>query len=144
MALKKGISPLIAAVLLIAFTMTIAGILATWATTFSKERLSTSAIEGQCLGAIDLASLNFQDSAITAKIRNVAQSVNLTGLKASVEYTDTTKNKEYVLKNYGVPDPLEPSSTAFITINTAESAKPLSIDVVSSNCPRNSAILYFR
>lgn len=144
MALKKGISPLIAAVLLIAFTMTIAGILATWATTFSKERLATSTIEGQCLGAIDLTSLSFQNSVVSARIRNVAQSVNLTGLKASIEYANALKNKEYVLKNYGVPDPLDPSSTAFITINTTESAKPLSIDVVSANCPRNSAILYFR
>lgn len=36
---NKGISPLIAAVLLIAFTMTIAAILATWAQTFGRGKL---------------------------------------------------------------------------------------------------------
>ncbi len=44
---RKGISPLIAAVLLIAFTMTIAAILATWAQTFGEEQLGEAAEEGR-------------------------------------------------------------------------------------------------
>ncbi len=45
--MKKGISPLIAAVLLIAFTMTIAAILATWAQTFGEEQLGEAGEEGR-------------------------------------------------------------------------------------------------
>ncbi len=44
---EKGISPLIAAVLLIAFTMTIAAILATWAQTFGEERLGEAGERGE-------------------------------------------------------------------------------------------------
>lgn len=38
----KGVTPLIAAVLLIAFTIAIAGIMAIWATTFTKNNLQQS------------------------------------------------------------------------------------------------------
>ena len=38
---KKGVSPLIATVLLIAVTMAIAGVMATWATTFTAGKAST-------------------------------------------------------------------------------------------------------
>jgi len=52
---NKGISPLIAAVLLIAFTMTIAGLMAAWAQSFvsgQTEELTTAARESQqCTGA---------------------------------------------------------------------------------------------
>lgn len=63
---KKGISPLIAAVLLIAFTMTIAAILATWAQTFGEERLgeaserAETAIECPRIN-LDIESANFTD-----------------------------------------------------------------------------------
>jgi flagellin-like protein len=51
---KKGMSPLIAAVILIAATMSIAGILAYWTTGFVKTRLTEAeSITGgaKCLGA---------------------------------------------------------------------------------------------
>lgn len=61
---RKGISPLIAAVLLIAFTMTVAAILATWAQTFGRDRLDVAGREGR--GAIDCpqlqASLSISDT----------------------------------------------------------------------------------
>ena len=40
--MRKGISPLVAAVILIATTMSIAGILSYWATSFVRERLVTA------------------------------------------------------------------------------------------------------
>ena len=54
--MKKGISPLIAAVILIAATMSIAGILSYWASSFVQQRLTesenTTAVEQtQCIGA---------------------------------------------------------------------------------------------
>jgi len=51
---KKGLSPIIAAVILIAATMTVAGILAFWTTGFVKTRLTEAeSISGgtECFGA---------------------------------------------------------------------------------------------
>lgn len=54
--MRKGISPLIAAVILIAATMSIAGILSYWASSFVQGRLEesenvTSEEQTQCIGA---------------------------------------------------------------------------------------------
>jgi FlaG/FlaF family flagellin (archaellin) len=51
--MSKGISPLVAAVLLIATTMSIAGILTYWATGFVRSRLGVieNASETECLSA---------------------------------------------------------------------------------------------
>ncbi len=62
----KGISPLVAAVMLIAVTMTIAGILAFWASSFTTKQ--TSAISNQtqqittCTGANFKVFTSFYDS----------------------------------------------------------------------------------
>lgn len=133
----KGVSPLIAAVLLIAFTMAIAGILATWATTFSRQRLSVATTEGECLGALDVSSVDFKDMHITFKIRNVAQ-INMTNLRATVEYESSSKNKDYLLKDWGISDPLRPAVTQFADINTTDPAKPESIEIFSETCPRQT------
>jgi flagellin-like protein len=46
---RKGISPLVATVLLVAITMTIAGLLAYWAASFAKTSLpEVNATEAQC------------------------------------------------------------------------------------------------
>lgn len=140
----KGISPLIAAVLLIAFTMAIAGILAAWANNFANERLAVSAVEGRCLGAIDISSLAFEGTTITATVRNVADSINLTTMRLTVEYSDKTKNNEYVLSESGFPEMLGPSETAFLSVDTADATKPLSVNLVSRSCPKNPAISFFR
>jgi len=52
--MRKGISPLVAAVILIAATMSIAGILTFWATGFVRERLTSvenTTDESQCIAA---------------------------------------------------------------------------------------------
>jgi len=43
---KKGVSPLVAAVLLISFTMAIAAILATWATQYMSQQTATLTTKG--------------------------------------------------------------------------------------------------
>jgi len=142
---KKGISPLIASVLLIAFTMAIAGIMATWATTFSRARLADTDIEAECVGALDISQLVFNsDGTVSVKISNVSNRINLTGLKAIVEYEDTTRNKQYPLANYNVSDPLTPASVAFFSVNTNSTDKPKQLEVMSSNCPKQSALLQFK
>jgi flagellin-like protein len=139
----KGISPLIAAVLLIAFTMAIAGIMATWATTFSREHLDTATSEADCIGVLDISSLAFNNGTITIKIRNMGDRLNLTDIRASVEYGDATKNEEYLIKNYNATDPLGPASTTWFVVNTGETTKPTKIEVAASNCPKYAVALRF-
>ena len=144
----KGVSPLIAAVLLIAFTMAIAGILATWATTFSRQRLSIATTEGECLGALDVSSLNtyVEDVTnkihITFKIRNVAP-INMSNLRATVEYETSSLNKDYLLKDWGVEDPLRPAVTEFADVNTNGLTKPKTVEIFSETCPRQTQTLNF-
>ena len=107
----KGVSPLIAAVLLIAVTMAIAGVMATWATTFTAGKVDEANIGADCIGAIDISSLTFSNTTVSIKIRNVAERINLTNIRASVEYGDATKNKEILISDYNATDPLAPGST---------------------------------
>lgn len=62
----KGISPLVAAVMLIAVTMTIAGILAFWASSFTTRQTSTLSNQTQqittCAGANFKVFTSFYDS----------------------------------------------------------------------------------
>src|SRR3989344_7488969 len=88
---KKGISPLIAAVLLIAFTMAIAGIMATWATQFSTQKIEQSSAEAECIGILDIGSLSFNNGVISVMVKNLADRINLTDMSAVVEYQDATK-----------------------------------------------------
>ncbi len=138
----KGVSPLIAAVLLIAFTMAIAGILATWATTFSRQRLSVATTEGDCLGALDVSSIKFEAEHITLKIRNVAP-INMSNMRATVEYSNPPDNTDYLLKDWGVDDPLRPAVTQFADIDTGNPAKPETIEIFSETCPRQTQTFRF-
>src|SRR3990167_6520497 len=108
---KKGVSPLIATVLLIAVTMAIAGVMATWATTFTAGKVEEANIGAECIGAIDISSLSFSNTTVSIKIRNVADRINLTNIKASVEYSDATLNKQVDIKNYNATDPISPGTT---------------------------------
>src|SRR3989338_298115 len=66
---RKGISPLIAAVLLIAFTMAIAGIMATWATQFSTQKIEQSSAEAECIGVLDIGSLSYSNGTISVRVK---------------------------------------------------------------------------
>lgn len=140
---RKGISPLIASVLLIAFTMAIAGIMATWATTFSRQKLDVSAQDAECIGVLDVSDVQFLGTNLSIKIKNVGF-LNLTGLRAFTEYTDKAKGATYTLSTYGIADPFPPGEMKWAVIDTADTAKPIKVTVVSQNCPKNEATLEIR
>lgn len=141
---KKGISPLIAAVLLIAFTMAIAGIMATWATTFSRERLTGASEEAECIGTLDLSGLAFNNGTISVKIKNLSNRINLTSIRATIEYSDPGKNRaNIVIRDYNATDPLSPGSTTFFIYNTGDPARPRTLEAAAANCQKHSAILTF-
>ncbi len=149
----KGISPLIAAVLLIAFTMAIGGIMASWATSFSAQKLKTSDEKADCIGALDISSLKFENGNVSLKVKNLATNLNITDLKASLEYNDPVKSKAHndivmytaangvtgaIAKNMG------PGSSDIFIYNANDATKPLKIQVVASNCLDNAVSLSFR
>lgn len=140
----KGVSPLIAAVLLIAVTMAIAGVMATWATTFTAGKVEEANIGADCIGALDISSLTFNNQTASVKIRNVAERINLTSIRVSLEYGDVTKNKEVSIKDYNSTDPLSPGSTTWFIYDTGSTTKPQKIEVLSSNCLKYPSTLFFR
>lgn len=89
----KGISPLIAAVLLIAVTMTLAGVLAYWASTFVQAGLESSSnqtIATQCnFGnfVIDACSYDSAGQRVTFILDNVG-TVDLYNITVFVIYPD--------------------------------------------------------
>lgn len=86
----KGISPIVAAVLLIAVTMTIAGILAYWSASFVEKGLPTN--ETQCSLArfvVDTCSYNTTSNKITLRLDN-RRNVDLSNLKAFIYYANGT------------------------------------------------------
>lgn len=73
--MRKGISPLVAAVILIAATMSIAGILSFWASGFVKTRLGEAGnvtVESSCLGAeFKLHSGSYDNETLTLIVDNI-------------------------------------------------------------------------
>lgn len=97
----KGISPLIAAVLLIAVTMTIAGVLAYWASTFVKgglEQSSNQTVATECNFAnfvVDACSFNPASGRMTFILDNIG-TVGLSNISVFVIYPDNSINSSSV------------------------------------------------
>lgn len=95
----RGISPIIAVVLLIAFTVAVAGILSIWLMGFA--RTSTETIEEESLtqlicsyGGISLSDLKFCSTTnrITGKVENT-RTINLGNITVQILYTNGTSQK---------------------------------------------------
>jgi len=82
---KKAISPLIAAVLLIAFTMAVAAILASWITGFSKSQ--TGYVGGKAENQIvcTYASLDADKGDVSYNFSTVPSTINVTVINSGSE-----------------------------------------------------------
>lgn len=78
---RKGISPLIAAVLLIAFTMAVAAILTAWVTTFTQETTSEVGGQGQEQIECSFAGLAIYDAVYTGSDDSLTVAVANTGTR---------------------------------------------------------------
>lgn len=130
---KKGLSPIIATVLLIAFTISIAIMMATWAQTYVGVRIkdvekNTTAI---CTGLINLDARLYQGSGY-AIIEVVSATSGLSDWKGTVNY-----NAPPFVQNISFSD-------SDIVLNTGEtwsfnftntSASPVSLKIASGSCP---------
>ncbi len=141
----KGISPLVAAILLIAFTVAIAGILATWADKFTKGKLAEIEPSTACLGALDINSVSFSGGTISARMRNLGRNVNLSNFVTTLEYSDGEPFKIYPKKepypiDSSVPQFLSPGDIDFISIPTGDDRKPSFVRIAADPCIGNEAI----
>jgi len=145
----KGISPLIAAVLLIAFTMAIAGIMAIWATTFSQQRLQTAS-ECPALTVQDLSFVKGTDcnptpggacdvdigstSSVNLRLLNTNRNTAQTGIKASILFADGLNVEGTALSTLG------PLSVRTDVINTERTGKSnltaaRRAEIITTECP---------
>lgn len=130
MRFPKGISPLIAAVLLVAFTMAIAGIMAAWATQFSVGKLGPS----ECALSLSILEKDFSNTTVNIAFTNRNEKLNLSNIRATVIYQNLS-TRSYELKNHGAADPLGALSATSASIETGSQARPKTIELVAGNCP---------
>lgn len=105
---------------------------------------STNITSAECIGALDLSNLQFSNGIVSLKITDNSNKIGLFELRAIIEYNDSSKNKQYMLSQYGISDPLPATSTEFLLIDTNDMQKPYAIVVISSTCPQQITALKFR
>lgn len=130
---QKGISPIIATVLLIAVTMAIAGMMATWAQNFIGNRMSDVEENSSslCTGLINLDAriYNGQGYAI---VEVVSSTAGLTEWKGTIAY-----NQPPFTQNVSFTDSSIVLRTGDTwTFNfTNSSASPQTLKISSGSCP---------
>lgn len=136
----RGISPLIATVILIALTMAIAGLMAAFATQITSTKISESQEKSGCLGALELSSISFQSTILSVKISNHHERMNVSGFIADVDYGDPEKSKAHLnlrMKDYNFTDPLMPGTSDWFIYNTSDTVVPKSVFVFATSCGRD-------
>jgi len=91
--MRKGISPLIAVIMLIAFTMIVAGILAGWATTFVTQQREELQFCAKAQLLIQNANYNDTTKNLTIALFNTGD-VPLRGFVARLTYVNNTVASE--------------------------------------------------
>ena len=138
---RKGISPLIAAILLIAFTITVATFLASWSTTFAREQTEEFSRAGEeissnCQSAnlqVETAVYDDVDGKIMAVVWNMGKT-ELSGFEFLVYYSEVN------ISTLTPGDSNITLATGDFHTFTAEgvSSTPDKIQVRSTYCPRES------
>lgn len=87
--MKKGVSPLVAAVLLIAITMTLAAMLSYWASNFVRSRLPEGEPAECSFAYFRMYSCSYASGQLTAILENV-KDIQLKNITAYVIYDNGT------------------------------------------------------
>jgi flagellin-like protein len=83
----KGISPLVAVIMLIAFTMVVAGILASWASQFAMTQRQQIQTCSEAFIFLQNGVYSSTDQTLTLNVWNSGQ-VNLTGINVIITHTN--------------------------------------------------------
>jgi len=96
----KGISPIVATVLLIAFTVAVGGLLSIWITGFTQTQ--TQAVGSQAAtsiacsnGALQMSSVDYCNSFLSAQVSN-SGSIPLGNISLTITYTNASAQKIYL------------------------------------------------
>jgi flagellin-like protein len=129
----KGISPIIASVLLIAITMSIAVILAAYVTNYT--RTATESIPSTCIGGAlfvqGTPTCDIATGTITVSVE--ANYVTLNGFKADTE--DSSGNIiDTIIPQTSGPDSLAPSEAAELKFGPTDCTDVAKFRVTTGNC----------
>ena len=140
----KGVSPLIATVLLIAVTMTIAGVVAMWSSTFTSGKIAETEqnVSKICIGAnMKISEAVISNNVGYFKIENIGTTV-LSGFNAYLYYSNPALDEEldptkcFVVGTSTTLANLTIHPGGVYTINfTNSSGSPQRIRVSAVNCP---------
>jgi flagellin-like protein len=130
----KGISPIIASVLLIAITMSIAVILAAYVTNYT--RTATESIPSSCIGGALFVSgtptcIGGVTGTITISVE--ANYVTLNGFKADTRDSDGNILETAISQTSGTTS-LAPSEAALLKFGTADCTDVAEVRVTTTNC----------
>jgi flagellin-like protein len=122
--MNKGISPLIATVLLIAFTVAVAGIISVWLTGFTKTTTGTvgtqANIEIICNnGQISLSNLKYCNGYLSGDISN-SGTITLGNITLQILYTNGTQHPKLYLSLIGNSVSVDTTCCGNLTISPAE------------------------
>jgi len=145
--MNKGISPLLATVILIALTLSVAALLGSWFT--SVTRMQTGIIEEAAKTQVNCTAASLEIVDVTCSNTTQKIQVVVTNLGNDIPLynfsTLVTLNSTYYLNNTGGPNstnPLNPGEQAVLTYfcsNTqycVDDVKIAKVRVSSSNCPQ--------
>ncbi|MCJ7479212.1 MAG: hypothetical protein MUP63_03495 [Candidatus Nanohaloarchaeota archaeon QJJ-7] len=129
---RKGVSPLIAAVLLIAFTMAVAAILTAWVTTFTQEQ--TEQLGNQSEKQIDCSFAQLEIFDTNPDTTWVSVAVTNTGTVDFNNTTVTTISEGSVLGTDFI-SPLESGQTESVNVSWADGGEAETVRVATAQCP---------
>ncbi len=136
---RKGVSPLIAAVLLIAFTMAVAAILTAWVTTFTQEQTAQVGNQSEQViscsgGVIDILDTNHdsENDELYITIANVGN-VDFSNVTITALGGGSVVGDDFV-EDFSSGDTWSPESDNPIQIRP-EGSPVDSVRVASRNCP---------
>ncbi len=138
---KKGISPLIAVVLLVAFTLAIGAFLSTWARNLAKQQAET--VTQQANRNCAYATLNIDSVTYYPLKKEIVIKVRSTGTQAVTIGDVEIFNSTYFEKTYTPDDfvyqisTLQPGDSAYIVINNVIN-NITEVRIVPKYCPENA------
>jgi flagellin-like protein len=125
----KGISPLIASVVLIAVTLAIAGVLTTWLWGYFPQQTTTIQLRTECMGALSAEPATFSNGITKVIVRNMKSSINLTDLRA-FWYIGGVPTPSPT--SYATNQSLGPFEAIQLTLPTGQ--KPEKVEIWATNC----------
>lgn len=122
----KGISPLVAVIMLIAFTMVVAGILASWASQFATTQREQIQLCSEAFIFLQNGIYTQNSSTLSLTVWNNGKA-NLTGFTVIVKHTNGSTSN-FIKDIYIEPGKVETLSVSPISTDIK------SVDVVSDEC----------